>query len=44
MQKYVIFKEKKSNNSSLKTAIIKKLEIIAITQINIEAKHIVFAI
>ena len=44
MQKYVTFKEKESNKSSLKTAIIEKLEIIAIIQVNIETKHIVFAI
>ena len=44
MQKYAIFKENESNKSSLKPAIIKNIEIIAIIQVNIEAKHIVFAI
>ena len=40
MQRYAIFVEKESQKSLLK--IIKKLETIAIIQVNIKAQHIVF--
>ena len=44
MQMYVTFVVKESYKSSLKINIIKKLEIIWIIQVNIEAQHIVFVI
>ena len=44
MQKYVTFVEKESHKSSLKTKNIKKLEIIGIIPVNMEAQLIVFVI
>ena len=44
MQKYDKFVEKESHKSSLKIKIIKKLEIITIFQVIVEAQHIVYVI
>ena len=38
MEKYVTFAEKESNKSSLETKLIKRLEIIAIIKVNVEAQ------
>ena len=44
MQEIVTFMEKESWKILLKVKIIEKLKIIAITQVNIEAQHIVLVI
>ena len=44
MQKYVRLMEKESYKSLVNIQIIKNLEIIAITQVNMEMQHIVFVI
>ena len=44
MPKYVAFAEKRSIKNSLEIQIIEKLEIIVITQVNIERQRIVFVI